>query len=107
MMMSHAPIMIFDESISALDPHLRRLCMDSIRKMRQGKTTIFITHDYSCLESTDTIYYMKDGSISLYGTHSHLSSRLGSSYNTILNENTFLNGQRYGVMIYLFNFSLN
>lgn len=79
-MISAAPIMVCDEGTSALDPHLRRLCMDALRKIRTGKTTIFITHDYSLIKDDDYVFYMREGTVVDHGLHGQLSKTLQSSY---------------------------
>ena len=57
------PILILDESTSALDHVSRVKVMNNIRKWRKGKTTIIITHDMSQIEEGDFLYVMEDGKI--------------------------------------------
>ena len=57
------PILILDESTSALDHMSRLLVMENIRKWRKGKTTIIITHDISQIEDGDYLYVMEEGRI--------------------------------------------
>ena len=57
------PILILDESTSALDHLSRVVVMNNIRKWRKGKTTIIITHDMSQIEESDFVYVMEDGKI--------------------------------------------
>lgn len=58
-----APIMIFDESTSALDKELRRKIMSEIREYRKGKTTIIISHQFSEIDDDDFVYMMESGAI--------------------------------------------
>lgn len=57
------PIMILDESTSALDYISRSLVMDAIREWRQDKTTIIITHDISQIFEDDYVYVMDKGKV--------------------------------------------
>ena len=57
------PILILDESTSALDHISRLTVMTNIRKWRKGKTTIIITHDMSQIEEGDFLYVMEEGKI--------------------------------------------
>ena len=56
-------ILILDEATSALDYISRSLVNDAIRLVRQGKTTIIITHDVSMINDMDFAYVMKDGQV--------------------------------------------
>ncbi|KAH8170444.1 ABC transporter transmembrane region domain-containing protein [Sarocladium implicatum] len=52
------PILILDEVTSGLDQFSRQLIMSSLRKWRQDKTTIIITHDISQIEEADFVYVL-------------------------------------------------
>lgn len=56
-------VLILDEATSALDYISRSLVNDAIRLVRQGKTTIIITHDVSMINEMDFTYVMKDGQV--------------------------------------------
>ena len=56
-------VLILDEATSALDYISRSLVNDAIRCVRQGKTTIIITHDVSMINDMDFAYVMKDGQV--------------------------------------------
>lgn len=56
-------VLILDEATSALDYISRSLVNDAIRLVRQGKTTIIITHDVSMINDMDFAYVMKDGQV--------------------------------------------
>jgi ATP-binding cassette subfamily B (MDR/TAP) protein 1 len=61
--MKDSPILILDESTSALDFKNRMTVMNAIRKWRQGKTTIFITHDTTNILSDDLTYVLEAGQV--------------------------------------------
>lgn len=56
-------VLILDEATSALDYISRSLVNDAIRAIRQGKTTIIITHDVSSINDEDFAYVLKEGHI--------------------------------------------
>ena len=58
-----SPILILDESTSALDHTTRELIMNAIREWREGRTTIIITHDITQIRSSDFVYILKDGAV--------------------------------------------
>ncbi len=61
------PILILDESTSALDYISRSLVMDAIREWRRGKTTIIVTHDLSQIYEDDFVYVLDQGRLSQEG----------------------------------------
>lgn len=54
-------VLILDEPTSALDGANRVHIMNSIRKWREGKTTIIITHEMSHIKDNDFVYVMDSG----------------------------------------------
>lgn len=57
------PILILDESLSALDHNTRLELLKRIRKWRINETTIIISHDTSLIEPQDKILVLEDGSV--------------------------------------------
>ncbi|KAL2827417.1 P-loop containing nucleoside triphosphate hydrolase protein [Aspergillus cavernicola] len=58
-----SPILILDEPTSALDVANRIQVMNAIRRWREGKTTIIITHDMSHIKDSDFVYVLDQGSV--------------------------------------------
>ena len=56
-----------DEATSALDVTSRILVFEAIKRWRQNKTTIVITHDLSQITPTDFVYVLKDGEVVEFG----------------------------------------
>ncbi|KAG2130150.1 P-loop containing nucleoside triphosphate hydrolase protein [Suillus bovinus] len=65
-------ILILDEATSALDPPTRALILAAIRRWRQHRTTIIITHDVAAIEENDFVYVMREGSVVEQGFRSDL-----------------------------------
>ena len=61
------PILILDESTSALDPVLERRLMDQLLEYRQGRTTILVSHRPSVIVRADWIVYLERGQVKQQG----------------------------------------
>lgn len=57
------PVLILDEATSALDQASKVMVVAAIRRWRQGKTTIIITHDMSEVQADDFTYVLEKGVI--------------------------------------------
>lgn len=67
------PILILDESVSALDTSSRQEIMESIRAWRKGKTTIVITHELEQIRDDDYVFVLADGRTVTHGLRGNLS----------------------------------
>jgi len=72
-----APLLIMDDSVSAVDAVTEKRIIDGIRKVRKGKTTILIAHRISALKHADEIVVMDEGRIVQRGTHLELLAQAG------------------------------
>ncbi|CCH41011.1 Multidrug resistance protein [Wickerhamomyces ciferrii] len=71
------PILILDESVSALDIVLRELIIAAVKKWRKGKTTIILTHEFSQIGKDDYVYLMEDGIVAENGLRKDLENQNG------------------------------
>lgn len=71
-LLKEAPILILDDSVSAVDTKTERVILENLRKTRAGKTTILIAHRISTIEQMDKIVFIEDGSVIAVGTHDQL-----------------------------------
>ena len=69
--MKHAPILILDDSVSAVDTKTERTILDNLKK-REGLTTILIAHRISTVEQMDKIVFIEDGTVCAVGKHEDL-----------------------------------
>ena len=74
------PILILDESTSALDYVSRSLVMDAIRDWRRGKTTIIITHDMTQVFEDDYVYVLDKGEVSQEGYRGSLEKQAAGPF---------------------------
>lgn len=71
-LMKNAPILIMDDSVSAVDTSTEKIILANLKKNRVGKTTILIAHRVSTIESLDKIIFIDDGKILAVGSHNEL-----------------------------------
>ena len=71
-LMKDAPILILDDSVSAVDTATERNILSSLRQTRAGKTTILIAHRISTIEKMDKILFVDEGRLAAVGTHKDL-----------------------------------
>ncbi len=76
-LIKNAPVMILDDSVSAVDAVTETAIIDMIQQERQGKTTIIIAHRISAIKHADLILVMDDGEIVARGTHEELLEQQG------------------------------
>ena len=82
-LMKNAPILILDDSVSAVDVKTEKIILDNLRSIRQGKTTILIAHRITTIEKMDKIIFVDDGTVAAVGTHEELC-RTCPDYNTMV-----------------------
>ncbi|UVI28521.1 ABC transporter ATP-binding protein [Paenibacillus spongiae] len=71
-LIKNAPILILDDSVSAVDAVTETSIIETIRKERRGKTTLLIAHRISALKHADEIIVLDEGRIVQRGTHGEL-----------------------------------
>ena len=76
-LMKNAPILILDDSVSAVDTKTETTILGNLRETRAGKTTILIAHRISTIEKMDKILFIDDGALTAVGTHQELYESCG------------------------------
>lgn len=82
-LMKNAPILILDDSVSAVDTKTEKTILENLRKVREDKTTILIAHRVSTIENMDKIIFIDDGKILGIGTHTELYSSCNEYKNMV------------------------
>lgn len=82
-LMKEAPILILDDSVSAVDTATEKVILENLRTTRQGKTTILIAHRITTVENMDKILFMDEGKLLDAGTHEELMARCPAYVNMV------------------------
>ena len=83
-------ILIFDDSLSAVDTETEEQILNNLSEDINSKTTIIITHRISSAKNADQIIYLNDGEIVEIGTHDELINKKGfyfDLYNKQVSDN--------------------
>ena len=71
-LLADAPILILDDSVSAVDTKTETTILQNLRSTRAGRTTILIAHRISTIERMDKILFLSGGKLIASGPHSEL-----------------------------------
>ena len=68
----NAPIMILDDSVSAVDVKTEETILKNINEKRHGLTTLVVASRVSTIMHMDRIIVLKDGKLEAFGSHEEL-----------------------------------
>jgi len=77
MLLQKTPIMVFDDSLSAVDSETDAKIRSALKTSRKNSTIILISHRITTLMQADMILVLDKGKVSDMGTHDELISRDG------------------------------
>ena len=77
MLLQKAPVLIFDDSLSAVDAETDSLIRKALSTYMKGSTVILISHRITTLMAADEIMVLKQGRAEEMGTHSELIAKNG------------------------------
>ena len=95
-LLKNAPVLVFDDSTSALDVETERRLLQTVRTEYADKTVIITAHRLSSVVDCDEIIYMRDGKITERGTFDELMA-LNGDFAQVYN---IQQAQRQSVMDY-------
>ncbi len=67
-----SPILIMDDSLSAVDTDTEDNILHNLREIRENKTTVIIAHRVSTVKNANHIIFLEDGKIAESGTYDEL-----------------------------------
>lgn len=88
-------VLIFDDSLSAVDTHTDAKIRNALIERRSGVTTFIISHRISTLMEADRILVLEDGHIMQQGSHDELLAQEGL-YKRIWNIQTAIGDEETG-----------
>ena len=71
---SDSPVLIFDDSLSALDTKTDLLIRQALKKHNKNQTMIIITHRITTAKEADKIIVLNNGTVEAIGTHEELKN---------------------------------
>ena len=71
-LLKNAPILILDDSVSAVDTRTEKIILDNLKTSCAVKTTLLIAHRISTVEQLDKIVFIEDGRVEAVGPHDEL-----------------------------------
>lgn len=85
------PILVFDDSLSAVDTNTDKRIREMLKQRKQKSTTIIITHKVMSAKDANKIIIIDQGEIKNIGTHDELLQK-DEIYQSIFNiQNAFIN----------------
>ena len=76
-LLKDSPILILDDSLSAVDTDTEETILSNLKKIRAGKTTIIIAHRVSTVQNADNVLVLEDGRVAQYGSYAELAEAPG------------------------------
>ena len=83
--LKNPPILILDETTSALDNSTEILIQQSLDELCKGRTTIVVAHRLSTIKNANSIAVIENGEITERGTHEELL-KLNGRYKTLYSQ---------------------
>ncbi|KAJ7912517.1 P-loop containing nucleoside triphosphate hydrolase protein [Mycena leptocephala] len=83
-MLRDPDVLVLDEATSALDPTSRVAVFDAVRRWRQGRTTIVITHDLAQITADNFVYVLKDGCVVESGCRADLDTYICGVFGSLV-----------------------
>lgn len=86
-------LLIFDDSLSAVDTQTEKQILDNIHKILKNKTGLMISHRVSTIKNADIIIVLDQGRIIEEGSHDELMAKQGEYYNLYTAQNEAETGE--------------
>jgi len=81
-----APILLFDEATSSLDPENEHLIQQSIEMLMKNRTVVVVAHRLTSIKIASNIFVIEDGKAEVFGTHDELLEKSQTYRELFLNQ---------------------
>jgi len=85
-LLKDSPILILDDSLSAVDTDTEETILENLKRARAGKTTIMIAHRVSTVQNADNVLILEEGHIVEYGPYETLLHKEGGVFATMVQK---------------------
>lgn len=94
-----ADLLVLDEPTANLDPEAEYKLFETIKRLRKGRTTVYISHRFNTVRAADRIMVMEKGEVKEFGTHEDLMAVKDGKYRRLytLQAKGFLLDDKGGV----------
>ncbi len=76
-LLKEAPLLLLDDTLSAVDAEAERKILASLASARAGRTTVVVSHRVSAVRDLDQILALRRGEVVQRGTHAELAAAPG------------------------------
>jgi ATP-binding cassette subfamily B (MDR/TAP) protein 1 len=87
------PILLLDESTSALDRKNEKLIQDALDEFSLNRTVITIAHRLTTIQNSDCIFVLDKGTLGEFGSHDDLMSKQGQYFDYVKKQQVDQNAQ--------------
>jgi ATP-binding cassette subfamily B protein len=76
-LLTNPDVLILDNTLSSVDLNTERSIQETLRRFREGRTTILISHRLVGWEGVDAIFFLDEGKLVEWGSHDQLIRKEG------------------------------
>ena len=80
---NEADLLVLDEPTANLDPEAEYTLFETIKRLRKGRTTFYISHRFNTVRAADRIMVLEKGQVAEFGTHDDLMKLENGRYHRL------------------------
>ncbi len=87
-LLKNPKILLLDDSLSAVDSETEKIVLSNLKRLRENKTTIIVSHRISTVQEADSIIVLNQGKILESGNHQQLLANSPYYHELYLKQNS-------------------